>query len=498
MLSGLKRGAGTSLGLRTMAGIAEAMPVAVVTCDPKDLRITYANRAAVAGLEEIGHVLPRGAGDIVGRSIDILWPAPRRPRDLLADPTLLPHRALIAVGDQFLDLVASALHRGGKYVGPMLTWQIVTARVRAERESEKLMTMLEHMPVNVMMLDPETLAITCVNRASIDTLRPLQHLLAVPADRLVGHGVDILCDNPVRERAILSDPANLPHHARFRLGEETLDLRFSAVADADGRYVGLLLSWAVVSGRVALADDFERSVGSVVDAVAAAAARLEAGSSSMAATTDAASIQVSAVAAASDEIRRSIFEIARQLADSNEITSNALAMARQSSRMIEDLSGISGSIGEAVGLVRDIADQTNLLALNAAIEAARAGDAGRGFGVVASEVKELAHQMAKATDAIARQIGVMEGATTRNAAEIQEFNRIIDQMARISTAIAAAVEQQSAAADRVARNIEGVREASARAGTTVVGVGNAASDLTRQSGELAARAKGFLEQVRAI
>ena len=107
-----------------------------------------------------------------------------------------------------------------------------------------------------------------------------------------------------------------------------------------------------------------------------------------------------------------------------------------------------------VKLITDIAEQTNLLALNATIEAARAGDAGRGFAVVASEVKALAGQTAKATEDIGAQIAGMQHATMRSIEAIGAIERTIREIGDISGAIAAAVTEQGAATQEIARSVE--------------------------------------------
>ena len=107
-----------------------------------------------------------------------------------------------------------------------------------------------------------------------------------------------------------------------------------------------------------------------------------------------------------------------------------------------------------VKLITDIAEQTNLLALNATIEAARAGEAGRGFAVVAGEVKALAGQTAKATEEIAAQIAGMQHATERSIEAIGAIERTIREIGDISGAIAAAVTEQGAATQEIARSVE--------------------------------------------
>ncbi len=109
------------------------------------------------------------------------------------------------------------------------------------------------------------------------------------------------------------------------------------------------------------------------------------------------------------------------------------------------LSRAAQQIGDVVKLITAIAEQTNLLALNATIEAARAGEAGRGFAVVASEVKSLASQTAKATDEISSHITGMQLATQESVAAIKEIGQTIGQISRIAGTIATAVEQQSSA-----------------------------------------------------
>ena len=169
-----------------------------------------------------------------------------------------------------------------------------------------------------------------------------------------------------------------------------------------------------------------------------------------------ASTDIEVVSAAASELSKSIGEIGEQLVQSTRITAEAVAETDSANQRVRELAAAAKKIGEVVDLITDIAEQTNLLALNATIEAARAGDAGKGFAVVASEVKNLASQVAKATDEISNQISGIQGATGEAVAAIEKIAGTIQQVNDITSNIAAAVEQQGAATQEIARSVENV------------------------------------------
>jgi len=273
-----------------------------------------------------------------------------------------------------------------------------------------------------------------------------------------------------------------------------------------------------------MADDFQASVGGVVQTVSSASTELQASAQSMtsiseetssqatavAAASEEASTNVQTVASAAEELSSSIGEISRQVAQSTEIAGNAVNAAGEADEMIQGLAMSAQKIGEVVELITDIADQTNLLALNATIEAARAGEAGKGFAVVASEVKNLANQTAKATEEIGSQIGGIQGATQDSVQAIQGITKTIGEISEISSAIAAAVEEQGAATSEIARNVEqaaagtgevssniqGVTQAASEAGSTSSQVLGAANELSEQSELLKTEVSKFMDQVR--
>ncbi|QRE76826.1 methyl-accepting chemotaxis protein [Methylobacterium aquaticum] len=120
-----------------------------------------------------------------------------------------------------------------------------------------------------------------------------------------------------------------------------------------------------------------------------------------------------------------------------------MTQAHDTGAIVAGLSDQAQQIGEVVSLIQSIAEQTNLLALNATIEAARAGATGRGFSVVAAEVKALAGQTARATDEIRIRISATQGATREAVAAIGTIQTTIRDLDAISAAIAAAVEEQA-------------------------------------------------------
>ena len=180
-----------------------------------------------------------------------------------------------------------------------------------------------------------------------------------------------------------------------------------------------------------------------------------AGSDSMEVSSAAAQALANAqtVASATEELSASIREITGQLDTSVNLTSEAVSAAANARRTIEALAAAVEHIGNVAHLINDIASQTNLLALNATIEAARAGDAGKGFAVVAGEVKNLANQTTRATGDIESQLSTIRRVTAEAVDAVGLINVSIGRVEEVSTAVAAAVEEQDAATNEIARNV---------------------------------------------
>ncbi len=470
--------------------MVDDMPVAVMTCDLATFEIDYLNDASLDALKSIENVLPVKADQMLGQSIDIFHKDPSHQRRLLADPRNLPHKATITIGGEYLDLLVSPIVDGrGTYVAPMVTWSVVTERVRKDQETAKLTQMLDVMPINVMLADKDTFEITYVNQTSIQTLQPVANLLPCRPEELQGKSIDIFHKDPSHQRRLLSDPNNLPHRALIKLGEETLELNVSALRDQDGTYIGPMLSWSLVSQNVRMADN----VSHVVGAVASSSTEMNQSALSMQSSVEQANSRASAVASATEELSSSINEISRQVAHSTKVSDGAVQEAEKASEMISTLADSAQAIGEVINIIQDVASQTNLLALNATIEAARAGEAGKGFAVVASEVKSLANQTASATEQISSKISEIQTATKTAVDTTVTITKTIAEISSISTTIAAAVEEQGAATQEVSSNITQMAEVTQESGRAANEVLEASSELSQQAESLSGEINAFLE-----
>ncbi len=123
-----------------------------------------------------------------------------------------------------------------------------------DEEQNRLLRMIDDMPVAVMTVEPGTLNINYANETSKSLIRKIEHLLPIKASDLLGTSIDVFHANPAYQRRILSDPKYLPHNARIKLGPEVLDLKVSAVMSSDGKYIAPMLTWALVTKEVEAED----------------------------------------------------------------------------------------------------------------------------------------------------------------------------------------------------------------------------------------------------
>lgn len=274
-----------------------------------------------------------------------------------------------------------------------------------------------------------------------------------------------------------------------------------------------------------MADNFEASVSRVVELVSETARRIERGArmasraaqsnveltANVAFASEQACYSVEAVATATEEMSKSLSTVSEQVSHSTAIAERAVERVRRTDEIVAGLSSDARRIGEIVGLIQGIAEQTNLLALNATIEAARAGEAGRGFAVVASEVKSLAAQTAQATKEITAQVSSIQSITGEAVKAFAEIQDTIKEISNVSASVSGLISEQASATleinkttheavqgtQDVASNILQVRLGVDSAGEVAQTSMEAAADLAQQADLLHEEVERFLARVRS-
>ncbi|MEH0022989.1 MAG: HAMP domain-containing methyl-accepting chemotaxis protein [Desulfobacter sp.] len=250
--------------------------------------------------------------------------------------------------------------------------------------------------------------------------------------------------------------------------------------------------------------------------VAAATEEMSVNMESVAAASEQASINVTQVSDAAEQMKTTLNEVAANCDRARDIAGNASAGASNATTKVTRLGQAANEVSKVTQVITDIAEQTNLLALNATIEAARAGESGKGFAVVATEIKGLALETAGATQDIRAKIDGIQASTQETVNEVGRISEVITEVNQIVTSIAAAVEEQSAAASHVAENISqaatGIQEVnlnvsqSSQVSTEIAGdiaevntvsetMSQGSTKMAAQAGELSALASTLEEMI---
>lgn len=382
----------------------ENAPVNVIYADT-DLVIRYMNRTSLNTLKTLEKYLPVKAEQIVGQSVDIFHKNPLHQRRILEDPRNLPHQADIQVGPETLNLLVSPIHdKNGKYMGPMVTWEVVTEKNRLKTEAGRVTSMMENAPINAIYADTD-LVIRYMNPASLRTLKTLESFLPIKAEQIVGQSVDIFHKNPARQRKLLSDPKNLPHQADIQVGPETLNLLVSPIFDANGKYMGPMVTWEVITKKL----EAERTIREANEREQKQAAELRERVNQMLETVDAAS---------QGDLTR---DVGFQSEDA------VGQMAKGLNKLLADL---RGSMGQIASNVQTLASASEELA-----------SVSQQLGANAEETSAQATVASTSSEEVTKNVQTVAAGTEQMSASIKEIAANASQSARVaSDAVKLAVE----------------------------------------------------------
>ncbi len=274
-------------------------------------------------------------------------------------------------------------------------------------------------------------------------------------------------------------------------GEADLTRRVEVTTDDEIGYLGKTFNAFMDN----IQGDFE-SIGMQASSLAVASTQMRSlaqqiatandESSSQAGLVSAAAEQVSAnvdsVATATEELNANTREIAANASEAARVATGAVDIAASTRGTFEQMSASGTTIGNVVKVIYAIAEQTNLLALNATIEAARAGEAGKGFAVVADEVKKLANQTAQATEQISATAQAINEHTLVAGEAIGEITTIIESIHDIQTIIASGVEEQTATTAEIAHAVSEAATGSREIAERIAGIAAAVQETAAASG----------------
>ncbi|MFZ4791872.1 MAG: cache domain-containing protein [Candidatus Competibacteraceae bacterium] len=432
--------------------MVQSAPSNIMAAD-RNLRLRYLNPAMEHTLRGLEQHLPVAMNELIGQPVDLFFRQQPELRRVVADPAHLPHKAIITLGNDFCELHFSAVHdRGGAYMGPMITWEIVTEVLRNERTIKD----------------------------ALDREKEQTQILQTKVDRML-KVVSAAAEGDLTQELAGTDGANASAGAIDRMAQG-LDQLLATLRDSMARIGQTATTLAGAAEELTMVS---HQMGG--NAESASTKAIIAASAA-----DQVSANVEAVATATEEMGASIREIAQNAAEAARVVTSAVTMAQNANTIVRKLGESSAGIGNIIKVITSIAEQTHLLALNATIEAARAGEAGKGFAVVANEVKELAKETAKATEEIGRKIEAIQMDTGGAVEAIGGISTIINQIHDIQITIASAVEEQTATTNEIGRSVADAAQGSAEIAQNITNVAQAtqstlssANDVHNASGEMA-------------
>ncbi|HMM39690.1 MAG TPA: methyl-accepting chemotaxis protein [Desulfovibrio sp.] len=344
---------------------------------------------------------------------------------------------------------------------------------------------------------------------------------------------DTISAKALREKRMLQDEVD---YKTARGNQRIFDVTATPINDLDGNLIGVLNVWFELTEI----REQQKKIAAQNEKIAKAAAAADAVSNQVASASEELSAQIEQssrgseeqrnrtgeAATAMEEMNATVMEVAKSASSAAELADKTKAKAQEGERLVEDvvstitrineqsevlkadmteLGKQAEGIGQIMNVIADIADQTNLLALNAAIEAARAGEAGRGFAVVADEVRKLAEKTMSATNEVGAYIQAVQESARKNIRNTEStaqaitastqtagksgeaLREIVDMVERTADqvrGIATASEEQSSASEEISRTTEDINRIAAETAEAMNQSAQAVSDLSRLAQDL--------------
>lgn len=353
-------------------------------------------------------------------------------------------------------------------------------RVRFDRSGRTIAAVLE--PLDDFAGEPIGVVMVAVDVSELTAMGVSGRNLTI----LVGLGVLIVAAllASVGARRISRSTAQIDRLGRA-LAERDLNVSIDDPGDDEIGAAAAVISTAVGELRDVMGEVWTSShslsgsaegLSSVAAQMSTMAEETSAQSELVAASAEEVGANLATVAASSEEMTASIQEIAANASEASLLASGAAERSTLAASLVERLADACDSVGEVTELISAITNKTHMLALNATIEAARAGDAGRGFWVVADEVKALAEQTAGATDQISERIETIRADARAAVAAVLEVTEAIGEIDTLQSTIASSVEEQSMTTAEIGRNVHEAAIGASQISENIVGIAHAARD----------------------